>query len=91
MENAKHTSMGILVKNRNKRACRVVMLISMKLCFGGEVVRAVSSESTPVSGCNFLLLANKPCKREMVISCLCCSEEKVVFILESNLGLGRMT
>ena len=50
MENAKHTSMDILVKNHNKRACHVVMLISMKLCFGGEVVRAVSSESTSVSG-----------------------------------------
>ena len=31
MENAKHNSMDIMVKNRNKRACRVVMLISMKM------------------------------------------------------------
>ena len=40
MENAKHNSMAILVKNHNKRACRVVMLISMKMAIleggGGE-------------------------------------------------------
>ena len=85
MENAKHNSMAILVKNHNKRACRVVMLISMKMSIleggGGEGI-AIWVHSCIVWHAAFCFLQTSVARREWwYYACVALKKKVVVFIL----------